>query len=244
VSEEPATPSIDEVAGYDTVDQAAVPEAESEPVVVLEDYGPPPSLTITLVLLVALLVSALVLLVAGLSLAAKLDAASAVTVTAIALGGSLLIWHLRALIFGSGRRTAMISRWPWVDLVVIAAFGTATGFALFDMLTGVRSAARVAMLCAGFVGLVAALVAFVRDTDLHDRGLFAVQPPAAAQPAGEPEPEPEPEVFFDPTEGADQLRPRGAWPQPRRGTAADASLWDEPEFEVQEPPRRARRAAE
>ena len=89
-----------------------MPEAESEPVVVLEDYGPPPSLTITLVLLVALLVSALVLLVAGLSLAAKLDAASAVTVTAIALGGSLLIWHLRALIFGSGRRTAMISRWP------------------------------------------------------------------------------------------------------------------------------------
>lgn len=39
MSEEPATPSIDEAAGYDTVDQAAVPEAESEPVVVLEDYG-------------------------------------------------------------------------------------------------------------------------------------------------------------------------------------------------------------
>lgn len=209
--------------------------------------GRPPSLGVTIGLLVTLLVSSLVMLVAGLSLFARLDAASAVTWTSIAIGGSLLIWHLWALISGSGRKTAMISRWPWIDLVVIAAFGVATGFALFDTLTGVRSAPRIAMLAAGLVGLIAALVAFVRDTDLRDRGLLTVsRPKPAAPPAPQPETEPEPdEVFFDPTGESDELRPRGTWPQPRRGTAADASLWDEPEFEEPEPPRRAaRRAAE
>ncbi len=230
VSEEPEMPPDGEAAVHDAVDVAR-----------------PPSLGITVGLLVALLVSALVLLVTGLSLVARSDAASAVSVTAIALGGSLLVWHLRALIAGAGRRTAMISRWPWVDLVVIAGFGVTTGFALFDMLTGVFSAARIAMLTAGLVGLVAALVAFVRDTDLRDRGLFDLprsRPLTEPEHEPEPEPVPEPEVFFDPTERADLLRPRGSWPQPRRGTTADASLWDEPEFEVEEPPRRARRATE
>lgn len=245
-------PPEDEAAIYDAVQQSAVPPAQPAPAEPVDaeashevaQTGQQPSLAITVALLIALLVSSLVLLVAGLSLAAKLDAATAVVVAAIALGGSLLIWHLQALIRGSGRRTAMINRAPWANLVVVAAFGITTGFSLFDMLTGVRSAPRTAMLVAGLVGLVAALISFIRDTDLKERGLRTVPRPAPiVQP--EPEPEPEPQVFFDPTEGTDELRPRGSWPQPRRGSAADASLWDAPQFEDEpELPRRARRAAD
>lgn len=253
VSDEPALPPNDETAIYDTVwrPPMAAPESTAgEPVdsdngQPPNDAARPPSLTFTVILLVALLVSSLVLLIAGLSLAAQLDAASAVVIASIALGGSLLIWHLQTLLRGSGRRTAMINRTPWVNLMVIAAFGVTTGFSLFDVLTGLRSAPRIAMLAAGLVGLVAALISYIRDTDLHDRGLLTVTPQApVAVPASETKPAPQPQVFFDPAEGADELRPRGSWPQPRRGTAADASLWDDPGAEAQEPPRRARRAAD
>ena len=131
----------------------------------------------------------------------------------------------------------MISPWPWIGLVVVAAFGATLGFALFDLLTGVRSAARVALVSAGTVGMLAGVMAFVRDADIREQARTA--PPAQAQP--EPEPEPEPAVYFDPSDQADSLRPRGTWPLPRRGTTADASLWEESAPEEPEPPRRARR---
>ena len=156
---------------------------------------------------------------------------------AFLVSGSLLAWHVRAVIAGSGRRTAMISPWPWIGLVVVAAFGATLGFALFDLLTGVRSAARVALVSAGTVGMLAGVMAFVRDADIREQARTA--PPAQAQP--EPEPEPEPAVYFDPSDQADSLRPRGTWPLPRRGTTADASLWEESAPEEPEPPRRARR---
>lgn len=200
----------------------------------------PVSMSATVLLLAVLLICSLVLLVGGLALAFEQDAAQRINIVLIALGGSLLVWHVRALLFGSGRRTAQISPWPWVGLVVIAAFGATMGFALFDLLTSVRSAARIALLVAGVLGMGAAMVAFVRDADIRERG----QPPvvkAAPEPEVEPEDEAEP-VFFDPT--ADELRPRGVWPQPRRGSAADASLWSAPDFEDEPEPKRARRAAD
>ncbi|MGL5247011.1 MAG: hypothetical protein ACRC8U_02320, partial [Brooklawnia sp.] len=119
----------------------------------------------------------------------------------------------------------------------VAAFGATLGFALFDLLTGVRSAARVALVSAGTVGMLAGVMAFVRDADIREQARTA--PPAQAQP--EPEPEPEPAVYFDPSDQADSLRPRGTWPLPRRGTTADASLWEEPAPEEPAPARRARR---
>lgn len=200
----------------------------------------PANMTVTVVLLAVLMICSLVLLVGGLALAFERDAAQVINTVMIALGGSLVVWHTRALLAGSGRRTARISPWPWIGLVVVAAFGATLGFALFDLLTNVRNAARIALLVAGVIGMGAAMVAFVRDADLKDRGEYTA-PVVPVEP--EPEPEPDP-VLFDPT-GADELRPRGVWPQPRRGTAADASLWDAPDFEEDpEPPRRARRAAE
>lgn len=196
------------------------------------------SMPVTMGLLALLLVCSVVVLVAGLAMANEQDASQVINVTLIASGGSLVVWHLRSLLTGSGRRTPMISRWPWVGLVVVAAFGLALGFSLFDLLTGARSASRIALLVAGVVGMLTGLVAFMRDADLRERGVY-LPPPA---PVVEPEPEPEPVVVFDPT-GADELRPRGSWPQPRRGSVADASLWEEPTFEADEPPQRARRGA-
>lgn len=203
----------------------------------------PASMIATVVLLAVLLICSLVLLVGGLALAFEQDAAQAVNIVLIALGGSLLIWHIRALLFGSGRRTAQISPWPWVGLVVVAAFGATMGFALFDLLTSVRSAARIALLVAGIVGMGTAMVAFVRDADIRERGLQLPAPVPVLEPEPAPDDEPEP-VFLDPS-GEDQLRPRGVWPQPKRGSAADASLWSAPDFEeAPAEPRRARRAAD
>lgn len=197
---------------------------------------------VTMVLLAVLLVGSLVLVVAGLAMG-QAETSKTVPVVAISMGGSLLAWHIRSLISGSGRRTAQVSRWPWVGLMVVAAFGAVTGFALFDLLTGVRTAARIALLVGGVVGLIAGVVAYIRDSDLQERARNAPLP--APEPAPEPAPgleaEPVPRVFFDPTGEPDALRPRGVWPLPKRGSAADASLWEEPIFDDEAPPRRARR---
>ena len=237
-------PSHDEVARYDSVQQSR-PAAETSlgrpdrPASKAAGGGAiqsPPALGVTVALIAVLMVASLVVLVAGLAMVDR-ELPHYVPVIAITIGGSLLAWHVRAVIAGSGRRTAMISPWPWIGLVVVAAFGATLGFALFDLLTGVRSAARVALVSAGTVGMLAGVMAFVRDADIREQARTA--PPAQAQP--EPEPEPEPAVYFDPSDQADSLRPRGTWPLPRRGTTADASLWEESAPEEPEPPRRARR---
>lgn len=237
-------PSHDEVARYDSV-QDSRPAAETSlgrpdrPASKAAGGGAiqyPPALGVTVALIAVLMVASLVVLVAGLAMVDR-ELPRYVPVIAITIGGSLLAWHVRAVIAGSGRRTAMISPWPWIGLVVVAAFGATLGFALFDLLTGVRSAARVALVSAGTVGMLAGVMAFVRDADIREQARTA--PPAQAQP--EPEPEPEPAVYFDPSDQADSLRPRGTWPLPRRGTTADASLWEESAPEEPEPPRRARR---
>ena len=237
-------PSRDEVARYDSV-QDSRPAAETSlgrpdrPASKAAGGGAiqyPPALGVTVALIAVLMVASLVVLVAGLAMVDR-ELPHYVPVIAITIGGSLLAWHVRAVIAGSGRRTAMISPWPWIGLVVVAAFGATLGFALFDLLTGVRSAARVALVSAGTVGMLAGVMAFVRDADIREQARTA--PPAQAQP--EPEPEPEPAVYFDPSDQADSLRPRGTWPLPRRGTTADASLWEESAPEEPEPPRRARR---
>lgn len=237
-------PSRDEVARYDSV-QDSRPAAETSlgrpdrPASKAAGGGAiqyPPALGVTVALIAVLMVASLVVLVAGLAMVDR-ELPRYVPVIAITIGGSLLAWHVRAVIAGSGRRTAMISPWPWIGLVVVAAFGATLGFALFDLLTGVRSAARVALVSAGTVGMLAGVMAFVRDADIREQARTA--PPAQAQP--EPEPEPEPAVYFDPSDQADSLRPRGTWPLPRRGTTADASLWEESAPEEPEPPRRARR---
>ena len=237
-------PSRDEVARYDSV-QDSRPAAETSlgrpdrPASKAAGGGAiqyPPALGVTVALIAVLMVASLVVLVAGLAMVDR-ELPRYVPVIAITIGGSLLAWHVRAVVAGSGRRTAMISPWPWIGLVVVAAFGATLGFALFDLLTGVRSAARVALVSAGTVGMLAGVMAFVRDADIREQARTA--PPAQAQP--EPEPEPEPAVYFDPSDQADSLRPRGTWPLPRRGTTADASLWEESAPEEPEPPRRARR---
>ena len=237
-------PSHDEVARYDSVQQSR-PAAETSlgrpdrPASKTAGGGAtqrPPAMGVTVALIAVLMVASLVVLVAGLAMVDR-ELPRYVPVIAITIGGSLLAWHVRAVIAGSGRRTAMISPWPWIGLVVVAAFGATLGFALFDLLTGVRSAARVALVSAGTVGMLAGVMAFVRDADIREQAMTA--PPAQAQP--EPEPEPEPAVYFDPSDQADSLRPRGTWPLPRRGTTADASLWEESAPEEPEPPRRARR---
>ena len=237
-------PSRDEVARYDSV-QESRPAAETSlgrpdrPASKTAGGGAtqrPPAMGVTVALIAVLMVASLVVLVAGLAMVDR-ELPHYVPVIAITIGGSLLAWHVRAVIAGSGRRTAMISPWPWIGLVVVAAFGATLGFALFDLLTGVRSAARVALVSAGTVGMLAGVMAFVRDADIREQARTA--PPAQAQP--EPEPEPEPAVYFDPSDQADSLRPRGTWPLPRRGTTADASLWEESAPEEPEPPRRARR---
>ncbi len=237
-------PSRDEVARYDSV-QESRPAAETSlgrpdrPASKTAGGGAtqrPPAMGVTVALIAVLMVASLVVLVAGLAMVDR-ELPHYVPVIAITIGGSLLAWHVRAVIAGSGRRTAMISPWPWIGLVVVAAFGATLGFALFDLLTGVRSAARVALVSAGTVGMLAGVMAFVRDADIREQARTA--PPAQAQP--EPEPEPEPAVYFDPSDQADSLRPRGTWPLPRRGTTADASLWEEPAPEEPAPARRARR---
>ena len=237
-------PSRDEVARYDSV-QDSRPAAETSlgrpdrPASKTAGGGAtqrPPAMGVTVALIAVLMVASLVVLVAGLAMVDR-ELPRYVPVIAITIGGSLLACHVRAVIAGSGRRTAMISPWPWIGLVVVAAFGATLGFALFDLLTGVRSAARVALVSAGTVGMLAGVMAFVRDADIREQARTA--PPAQAQP--EPEPEPEPAVYFDPSDQADSLRPRGTWPLPRRGTTADASLWEESAPEEPEPPRRARR---
>lgn len=237
-------PSRDEVARYDSV-QESRPAAETSlgrpdrPASKTAGGGAiqyPPALGVTVALIAVLMVASLVVLVAGLAMVDR-ELPHYVPVIAITIGGSLLAWHVRAVVAGSGRRTAMISPWPWIGLVVVAAFGATLGFALFDLLTGVRSAARVALVSAGTVGMLAGVMAFVRDADIREQARTA--PPAQAQP--EPEPEPEPAVYFDPSDQADSLRPRGTWPLPRRGTTADASLWEEPAPEEPAPARRARR---
>lgn len=200
----------------------------------------PPSLPATMIILAILLVASVVVLVAGLAMVNQADAARVINFTVITLGGSLLIWHLRALFTGSGRRTALISPWPWIGLLVVAAFGVTLGFSLFDLLTGVRSAPRIALLAAGIIGMITGLVAFIRDADLADR---PAPPEVVAPVVLQPEPlapKPEP-VFFDPT-GVDEPRPIGN--RPRRGGDVDPALWSEPVFEEADTPRRARRASE
>lgn len=224
---------------YDSVPRLPLGSAATDPVAPSAPAAlRPASKGLTLGLLAVLLVASLVLLVAGLAMVTGQESLAVVPLVAISLGGSLLIWHVRALLAGSGRRTARISPWPWVGLVVVSAFGLTLGFSLFDLLTGVRSAARIALLVAGVVGLMAGLVAFVRDADINERAAEEAPPPPIAVV------EPEPVVFFDPT-GSDQLHARGTGPMPKRGSAADASLWDAPQadFEPDEPPRRARRGA-
>lgn len=234
MSTEPASPADESLAIYDAVQPANQPAtASSGPAPASRQAlasersltDKPPSMGVTMGLLAVLVVASLVLLVAGLALVQDPTAPEGVPMVAISLGGSLLVWHLRALITGSGRRTALIGPWAWMDLVVVAAFGVTLGFSLFDLLTGVGDAPRIALLVGGVVGILAALVTYVRDADIRERILNAPLP-APAEP--EPEPEPEPVVFFDPTGEADSLRPRGTWPLPRRGSRADASLWDEP----------------
>lgn len=239
-------PSRDEVARYDSV-QDSRPAAETSlgradrPASKAAGGGAiqhPPAMGVTVALIAVLMVASLVVLVAGLAMVDR-ELPHYVPVIAITIGGSLLAWHVRAVVVGSGRRTAMISPWPWIGLVVVAAFGATLGFALFDLLTGVRSAARVALVSAGTVGMLAGVMAFVRDADIREQAKAA--PPAQAQPDPEPEPEPEPAVYFDPSDQTDSLRARGTWPLPRRGTTADASLWEEPAPEEPAPARRARR---
>ncbi|MGL5248227.1 MAG: hypothetical protein ACRC8U_08530, partial [Brooklawnia sp.] len=169
-------PSRDEVARYDSV-QESRPAAETSlgrpdrPASKTAGGGAtqrPPAMGVTVALIAVLMVASLVVLVAGLAMVDR-ELPHYVPVIAITIGGSLLAWHVRAVVAGSGRRTAMISPWPWIGLVVVAAFGATLGFALFDLLTGVRSAARVALVSAGTVGMLAGVMAFVRDADIREQ---------------------------------------------------------------------------
>lgn len=236
-----------EVAFYDTV---PTPEAglarrrdpADSPYRGRAGPGRAPSLGLTMTLLAILLIASLVVLVSGLAMVQEIDAARVISLTIIGLGGGLLVWHMRALFMGSGRRSALLSPWPWTGLLVVAAFGMVLGFALFDMLTAIRSPARIALLAAGLIGTLTGLTGFVRDAELRDRKV--AEPAAADAPAiVQPEPVPEqPPVYFDPTGREDELRPIAN--RARRSGGADAALWEEPAFEQPEPIRRARRAAD
>lgn len=197
----------------------------------------PRSLTITLAVVLTLVVTSLVVFVIGLALAAGQAASTPATVFSIASGGSFLGWYLKALIVGgSGRRTSRINVWPAIGLLTASCFAAATGYGLFEMLTGTHLGTRIALFVAGLMGAVAGLVAYVRDTDTdQDTGEQDDGSDAAASPAlpGLDTPPASPASPASPAPGTSPTAPRHAADEatlprvliapapPRRGAADD-----------------------
>ena len=121
-------------------------------------------LGVTATLLGLLLACSLSVLIASLAMVFYSQASLVITVLTIVLGGSLLAWHIRVLIGGSGRTKSTITTNFSIALIVIGCFAMITGFGLFDVLGGRVEPTRIVLAIAGFIGLVCALIAFIRDT--------------------------------------------------------------------------------
>ena len=121
-------------------------------------------LGVTATLLALLLACSLIVLIASLAMVFYSQASLVITVLTIVLGGSLLAWHIRVLIGGSGRTKSTITTNFSIALIVIGCFAMITGFGLFDVLGGRVEPTRIVLAIAGFIGLVCALIAFIRDT--------------------------------------------------------------------------------
>ncbi|WP_277033863.1 hypothetical protein [Propionimicrobium lymphophilum] len=121
-------------------------------------------LGVTATLLALLLACSLIVLIASLAMVFYSQASLVITVLTIVLGGSLLAWHIRVLIGGSGRTKSTITTNFSIALIVIGCFAMITGFGLFDVLGGRVEPTRTVLAIAGFIGLVCALIAFIRDT--------------------------------------------------------------------------------
>ena len=85
----------DETAAYDSVQHS-----QSGAGAARAPVRRPGSMGVTVVLLGVLLVASLVVLVAGLAMVEQ-EALQYVPLTAITIGGSLLAWHIRAVLAGS-----------------------------------------------------------------------------------------------------------------------------------------------
>ena len=116
-------------------------------------------LGVTATLLALLLACSLIVLIASLAMVFYSQASLVITVLTIVLGGSLLAWHIRVLIGGSGRTKSTITTNFSIALIVIGCFAMITGFGLFDVLGGRVEPTRIVLAIAGFIGLVCALIA-------------------------------------------------------------------------------------
>lgn len=183
----------------------------------------------------------LVIAALGALLLVKAGARDLVAMATTLIGASLGIWHLTAIARGAGRRHARVNRHAQLGLLSTVGFGLVTGYGLCEMATQGPGHVRLVLLAAGIVGLVTSLVIISRDTDRAD----LAEPVEAEQIQDEDIPaeqnaEPAirlPELDEDETGG--ELYRRGQYPLPRRGSSADAQLWDS--FEDEPRPRRARR---
>ena len=115
------------------------------------------------VLLALLLATSLILLVASAAMIFYSQASLVVTVLTLVLGGSLLAWHVRLLISGSGRTRPTITTNLPIALIVVGCFAAITGFGLFEVFGGRVEPIRIVLALAGAIGLVASLIALIRD---------------------------------------------------------------------------------
>lgn len=115
------------------------------------------------VLLAVLLATSLIVLVASAAMIFYSQASLVVTVLTLVLGGSLLAWHVRLLISGSGRTRPTITTNLPIALIVVGCFAAITGFGLFEVLGGRIEPIRIVLALAGAIGLVASLIALIRD---------------------------------------------------------------------------------
>lgn len=115
------------------------------------------------VLLALLLATSLIVLVASAAMIFYSQASLVVTVLTLVLGGSLLAWHVRLLISGSGRTRPTITTNLPIALVVAGCFAAITGFGLFEVFGGRVEPIRIVLALAGAIGLVASLIALIRD---------------------------------------------------------------------------------
>lgn len=180
------------------------------------------SLAASLVYVLIAEASAATIAITGLVMIRKATGLALIPTIVTAIGVVLLGWHLRALLAGTGRRTARINPWPPIGLITSVLFGLVFGYGLFDVILGQPSGVVIAMAIAGLAGCVITQVIFNRDCAIVELGStptpttqrFAVRIPQTGQQTGS-------------QAGGESLVARGTYPLPHRGSVDDSALWDD-----------------
>ncbi len=190
-----------------------------------EDRRPHVSMTVSIVLVAIALITSIVIAASSSYLLARTSTISLITIAGIAVAVMTAAWFIWALIKGTGRRYATISPILHASVVIPGLYGMVAGYGLYSAFGASFQPLIIAIGLAGLIGVAISIVILIRDLDIADHRL---DDPSYGYRERVSRPLIHTVEIDLNSHHGDELVSRGCGPLPRRGTLADATLWDDP----------------